>query len=62
MVETHHPQQYMMVSFNFDLSEIDFPHYIRNEFRNKILGLDEPQPGHMHAENTSGERPCQKLG
>jgi hypothetical protein len=51
-----------MVPFNFDLSEIDSPHYIRNEFRDKIFGLDEPQTGYMHIENISGERPCQKLG
>ena len=41
----------MMVSFNFDLSEIGIPHYIRNEVRHKILGLSEPHPGYTHIEN-----------
>jgi hypothetical protein len=39
-----------MVSFNFDLSEIVFLHYIRNEVRHKIWGLSEPHLGYMYIE------------
>ena len=51
MVESHRAQQYMMVSFNFDLSKIGFLHYIRNVVRHKILGLGKTRPGYMYIEN-----------
>jgi hypothetical protein len=47
MVEPYGVQQYMMVLFNFDLPEIDSPHYIRNECGHKIWGLDETRPGYI---------------
>jgi len=47
MVESHRAQQYMMVSFNFDLSKIGFLHYIRNVVRHKILGLGKTRPGYV---------------
>ena len=50
MVESHRAQQYMMVSFNFDLSKIGFLHYIRNVVRHKILGLGKTRPGYMYIE------------
>jgi len=51
MVESHRAQQYMMVSFNFDLSKIGFLHYIRNVVRHKILGLGKTRPGYMYIES-----------
>ena len=45
MVEPHSAQQYMMVTFNFDLFEIGFPHYIRNEVKHKIWGYTKPVLG-----------------
>jgi len=50
MVESHRAQQYMMVSFNFDLSKIGFLHYIRNVVRHKILGLGKTRSGYMYIE------------
>jgi len=54
MVESHRAQQYMMVSFNFDLSKIGFLHYIRNVVRHKILGLGKTRSGYMYIENNHG--------
>ena len=51
MVEFHRAQQYVIVSFNFDLSEIGFLNYIRNEVRHKIWGLGETRTGYMYIEN-----------
>ena len=48
MVEPHRAQQYMMVSFYLDRSEIGFPHYIRIGAMHKILGLGEPNSGYMY--------------
>ena len=53
MVESHRAQQYMMVSFNFDLSKIGFLHYIRNVVRHKILGLGKTRPGYMYIERNT---------
>jgi hypothetical protein len=51
MVETYRAQRYMLVSFNYGLPEIGFPHYIRNKLKHKILGLDEIRPGYMYIES-----------
>jgi hypothetical protein len=52
MVEPHRAQQYMMVSFDLNLSEIGFPHYFRIRARHEILGLSEPHPEYMYIEIT----------